>query len=592
MNPHEFEDEPLGKAYDWRLIRRFLAYLRPYRGWVMLAFVLIVLAAAIEVAVPLLLQRSLDDLVSQARTQPPWVWGALFLGTIFLRGILHLSYAWLTNATGQRVLLDLRVSLFRHMLRQPVTFFDRNPTGRLLVRVTNDIENLNELFASGIVELFADLLMLVGVVAVMVWINPVLTLIALSVAPLVAGVLILFRVFARRKYREIRRKIARMNAYLAECIQGMRVVKAFSRQGYCRDRFGAMNDDLCRETIGNVLLHSFIMPAMELLGAILTALILWHGGAMIFEGTMTFGAFLAFWYCARRLVEPLRDLSEKYTILQAAMASSERVFKILDAEPESRAIAAGPRTRTPGAVEFDQVTFSYDGKTPVLQDISFSIRPGGHVALVGATGSGKTTLVNLLLGFYPVSRGSIRVDGRDVRDYDPVELRRRFGMVGQDLFLFSGTIEDNIRLGDSQVPYEQMLAAARAVGLHRFVERFPRGFATDVRERGLALSAGERQLISLARAFCVDSSVVILDEATSYVDMDTDAVVQQAIERVLRNRTAVVVAHRLATIRTLDRILVLHRGRIVEEGSHLSLRGRGGIYSRLCRIQFEAALRT
>jgi ATP-binding cassette subfamily B multidrug efflux pump len=592
VSPHEFEDDPLGKAYDWRLIRRFLGYLRPYLPWVALTFGLIVAAAGLEVAVPILLQRSLDDMVAEAPARPLWFWGALFLGAIFVRGLLHVSYSWLTNSTGQRVLRDLRVSLFRHILRQPVPFFDRNPTGRLLVRVTNDIENLNELFASGIVELFADLLMLTGVLAVMFWISPSLTLIALTVAPLIGGVLILFRVFARRKYREIRRKIARMNAYLAECIQGMRVVKAFARQRYCRDRFGAMNDDLCRETIGNVLLHSFIMPAMELLGAVITALILWHGGARIFEGTMTFGAFLAFWYCARRVIEPLRDLSEKYNILQSAMASSERVFKILDAEPESRAVAAGPRVRTPGAVEFDKVSFSYDGRTPVLQEISFSIPPGGHVALVGATGSGKTTLVHLLLGFYPVTRGSIRVDGRDVRDYDPVDLRRRFGMVGQDLFLFSGSIEENIRLGDRQVPYEQVLASARAVGLHRIVERFPRGFATDVRERGLSLSAGERQLISLARAFCVDSSIVILDEATSYVDMHTDAVVQQAAERVLRSRTAFVVAHRLATIRTLERILVLHRGRIVEDGTHPELRARGGIYSRLCRIQFESAVRT
>ena len=590
MNSHEFEDETLGKAYDWRLVRRFLTYLRPYRGWVALTFVLIGVAAGLELATPLILRDAVDDVAAGFQRVPLEIWAAAFLGVILLRSVFQILYVWLTHTTGQSVIRDLRVRLFRHLLRLPVSFFDRNPTGRLLVRVTNDVENLNELFASGIVEMLADVVIFAGALAILFYLHTPLTLAILCGLPLVIGVLGAFRVLARRKYREIRRKIAKLNAYLAECIQGMRVVKVFARQRYCRDKFGALNEDLCAETIGNVLLHSIIMPAMELIGALITAIILWYGGMRIFEGTLTFGTFVAFWYFARRLIEPLRDLSEKYNILQAAMASSERIFKILDEAPESSLIAAGPRARTPGAIEFRDVSFSYDGVTPVLRNVSFSVPPGGHVALVGATGSGKTTLVNLMLGFYPATSGQIFVDGRDVRDYDPLELRRRFGIVGQDLFLFTGSIEENIRLGDRSIPFEEVLAAARAVSLHRFVERFPKGFGTDVRERGLTLSAGERQLISLARAFCVDSGIILLDEATSYVDMHTDALVQEAAERLLKGRTAVVVAHRLATIRNMDRILVIHRGRIVEDGSHRTLRDQGGIYSRLCRIQFESAV--
>ncbi|HLG42049.1 MAG TPA: ABC transporter transmembrane domain-containing protein, partial [Planctomycetota bacterium] len=422
MNAHEFEDETLGKAYDWGLVRRFLVYLRPYKGWVALTFLLIGISAVLELSTPLILKDAIDDVSAGLKRVPLEVWAAAFLGVILLRAAFQMLYIWLTHSTGQSVIRDLRVRLFRHLLRLPVSFFDRNPTGRLLVRVTNDIENLNELFASGIVEMLADIVLFAGALAVLFYLNTPLTLAILCGIPLIVGVLATFRILARRKYREIRRKIAKLNAYLAECIQGMRVVKVFARQRYCRDKFGALNEDLCGETIGNVILHSIITPAMEIIGALITAIILWYGGMRIFEGTLTFGTFVAFWYFTRRLIEPLRDLSEKYNILQAAMASSERIFKILDEAPESRLTAAGPRLRTPGSIEFRDVSFSYDGVTPVLQNVTFQVPPGGHVALVGATGSGKTTLVNLILGFYPVTSGQVLVDGRDVRDYDPVEL--------------------------------------------------------------------------------------------------------------------------------------------------------------------------
>jgi ABC-type multidrug transport system fused ATPase/permease subunit len=380
----------------------------------------------------------------------------------------------------------------------------------------------------------------------------------------------------------VRRRIARLNAYLAEAIQGMRIIKMFNKQAYVQGKFETYSDEYCKESIGSVFLYSIFLPAIELSSSLLTGLLLWYGGAKILEGTLTFGDFQAFWYCLTKLFHPLRDLSEKYNILQAAMASSERIFKILDteAEPGAGASAAGVR----GEIEFKDVTFSYDGKRNVLEHVSFHIRPGEKLAIVGFTGAGKTTLINLLLRFYEVTQGRILLDGRPIQDYDRRELRRVFGWVSQDVFLFSGTVEENIRVTETSV-------ANRLPELDRFVSRFPKGYQTDVKERGVALSAGERQLISFSRALSVDPRVVVLDEATSYVDMETERVVQDATNRLLENRTAIVIAHRLVTVRDADRIIVLHHGKIVEEGRHGELLARQGVYAKLCRLQFQDAVR-
>jgi ATP-binding cassette subfamily B protein len=592
MHGDFFEDESLGRGYDLRLVKRFLQFIAPYWFLILITFSLIGITTLLELTIPLILKEAVDGLQTDAEAGHLIIWAAMLLGIVLIQSLVAVFRSYLTSRTGQSVIRDLRVKLFRHLLRLPIRFFDRNPTGRLLVRVTNDIENLNELFASGIVQLFADIVTLVGILIMMLHLSPELTLGAFGAAPLIGIILLTFRILARRMYREIRRKIAKVNAYLAECIQGMRVIKMFSRESTCQDKFEDLNEDLCQETVRNARLHSIMQPFMEIIGAFMIAFILWYGGLRIFEGAITFGTFLAFWYCVRRLMEPLRDLSDKYNILQSAMASSERIFKILDSDPESTLVPTGPREHTPGAIEFRNVTFSYDGKHPVLQNVSFKVPPGGHIALVGATGSGKTTLVNLLLGFYRIEDGDILLDGKSVRHYDPRDLRRRFGIVGQDVFLFSGTVQENIRLGDEDIPVERVRRAAESVNLDHIIERLPGGYRTDVRERGLALSAGERQLISLARAFCVDSSVLLLDEATSYVDMETDHLVHEATARLLKGRTAIIVAHRLATVRNMDRILVMHRGRIEEEGAHSDLLKKKGIYERLCRIQFEAAFRS
>jgi ATP-binding cassette subfamily B protein len=578
-----YEEEVLGKAYDARLMRRFLGYLKPHRGLVAISLALVFVGIAGELVGPLLLKGALDGPIANRDPAGLWVWVAAFCGSIVLVGCVEFISTFVTSVAGQRVILDMRGRLFRHLERLPVSFFDKNPVGRLVVRVTNDIENLNELFTSGLVTFVADVVMVSGLIGVMFYISWELTAVSLTIIPLILVIVLVFRKFAREKYRELRRKLARVNAYLSESVQGMRIIKMFSRQPLVEEKFEKINEDFCQETIGSVFLYSLFLPAIELSGALLTGMLLWYGGSRIVEGALTFGAFQAFWYCLTKLFAPLRDLSEKYNILQAAMASSERVFKILDTEPEP---AGGGATleAVRGEIEFRNVTFSYDGARNVLEDVSFRAGPGEKLAIVGFTGAGKTTLINLLLGFYELKQGSILLDGRPIQEYDRSALRRAFGWVGQDVFLFAGTIEDNIRLS-RPISDEQIEAWIRAVHL----DRFPQGRRTDVKERGVALSAGERQLISLARALSFDPRVVVLDEATSYIDMETEHLIQEATDRLLEGRTAVIVAHRLVTVRNADRIVVLHQGRVVEEGRHGELVARGGIYAKLCRLQFQAA---
>lgn len=582
-----FEDEVLGKAYDGRLMRRFLGYVRPHRRMVAAVLAIILAGVGVQVVTPLILRDAIDGPVARGDWDGLLRYAALFLGAILAFSLLELLHIAAASAAGQRIIYDLRLQLFSHLQRLPVSFFDRNPVGRLVVRVTNDVENLNELFTSGLVEVFANVLILAGLLAMMFILSWRLTLVTLGVAPLILGAVVVFRKYARERYREMRRKLAKMSAYLSECIQGMRVIKMFNRQAYCQAKFGRLNEDFTQETVGAVLLYSMFYPFIELISSVLMAVLVWYGGGRILEGSLGFGSFLAFWYCATKLFEPLRDLSEKYNILQAAMASSERIFKILDTPVEPQ---GGQKLEIRGCIEFRNVSFSYDGRRKVLDNVSFTVRPGEKVAIVGFTGAGKTTLISLLTRMYEATEGRILIDGRDIREYDPGTLRRAFGVVSQDVFLFAGTIEENIRLGDRETPFEKVAASARLVNLDRIVAKFPAGFRTDVRERGVAISAGERQLISFARALHYDPRVIILDEATAYVDMETEQLVQDAVFKLISNKTAIIIAHRLATVRTVDRILVLHHGRILEEGSHRELYERGGLYWKLCKIQFAEAV--
>jgi ATP-binding cassette subfamily B protein len=589
MTEH-FDDEALGRDYDPALMRRFLGYVRPYAGTVALAVLLMAARIACELTGPLIFWKAVDGPLAARDPGGLARYGVYFLLAVAGTGLFEFLYSWTTSRVGQDIILDLRMELFAHLQKLSVSFFDRNPVGRLVVRVTSDVENLNELFTSGLVEFAADLLMLFSVVGMMFYTNGKLALVTMGVTPLIFLAILLFRTVARKRYREMRVRIARLNSYLNESVSGMRTIQTFGREQACLDRFRGHNRDHRDSAIAAVFAYSIFYPGIEFLFSLSVALLVWVGGRGILEGTLTFGAFMAFWYYVHKFSMPIREIAEKYNILQAAMASSERVFKILDTPPEvADRPDAAPATELRGEVEFDHVWFSYDGKTPVLEDVSFKVAPGRSLAVVGLTGAGKSTIINLLLRFYDPVRGSVKIDGRDLREYDLRSLRRRLGLVLQDVFLFAGTVADNIRLGEKDIDRARVEEAARAVNADRFVARLPKRLDTDVLERGAALSTGERQLLSFARALAFDPRILVLDEATSSVDGQTERLIQDGLSALMKGRTSLVIAHRLSTIRHADRILVLHRGRIREEGTHAELVANDGLYRKLVRLQAATA---
>ncbi len=582
------EDEDLGRDYDSRLMGRFLTYVRPYAGLVVLAFVLLAARIGCDLAAPLIFKNAVDGPLAAGAFPRLLRFAAWFALVVAGTGLFEFLYSWTTNYVGQNIILDLRMQLFAHLQRLSIAFFDRNPVGRLLVRVTNDVENLNELFTSGLVEFAADLLMLAGAVAMLFYTDWRLALMTMTVLPFILLATILFRNVARRKYREMRTRIARLNSYLNESVNGMRTIQTFGRERTCLERFRGLNAEHRDSTISAIFAYSIFYPGIECLFSLTVAVFVGVGGASILNHTLSVGAFMAFWYYIHKFSMPIREIAEKYNILQAAMASSERVFKILDTPPEIRnKPGAEPAPELRGEVAFQDVSFSYDGKTPVLQNLSFRIEPGKSLAIVGLTGAGKSTIINLLLRFYDPVGGSVTIDGRDLRDYDLASLRRRLGLVLQDVFLFAGSIEENIRLGERTIDRARVEASARAVNADRFIARMPKGLESDVLERGAALSTGERQLLSFARALAFDPRILVLDEATSSVDGQTERLIQEGLLRLMKGRTSLVIAHRLSTIQHADRILVLHRGRVREEGTHEELVKQDGMYQKLYRLQFH-----
>ena len=604
MKQHH-EEEILGKAYDARLMKRLLAYLRPYKPLVALSFLAILLHSGLQAVGPFLTKVAIDRYLAATARQPTFLdaWlsphaaaglaqvAALYLLTLLVSFAVDFLQTYSMQLAGQKVMFDLRMQIFGHLQKLHAGFFDRNPVGRLVTRLTTDVDALNEMFSSGVIAVFGDFFTLAAIVGVMVSFHAPLALVSFSVLPLIALATALFRRRVRDSYRRIRTAIARINAYLQEHITGMAVVQLFNREQKSFEEFDEVNRRHMRAFKDSVFAHSLFYPTIEVLSATAIALILWYGGLRVMGGTLTLGVVVAFIQYAQRFYRPIQDLSEKYNILQGAMASSERIFKLLDTPPEIVSPAAPARLESPrGRIEFRDVWFAYkNGAEPewVLKDVSFTIEPDETIAIVGHTGAGKTTMMNLLLRFYDPQRGQILLDGVDLRDADLKELRRMFGVVLQDPFLFSGTVERNIRLGSDHLERADLEEAAEEVNLADFIRALPGGFDEEVRERGATLSTGQKQLISFARALAHRPRILVLDEATSSVDTETEFRVRDALGRMVEGRTSIIIAHRLSTVQSADRILVMHKGRLRESGTHQELLAARGIYWKLYQLQYK-----
>ena len=645
------EEEIIGKAYDSRLMKRLLTYLRPYRWQVAISLVSIMLRAILDVLGPVLTAIAIDKYLTHGAlaakvmgTQftEPWSGrnpltyltrlldpilspeplvgiaqiAGIYVALVVFGFFLEYAQTYFMQWTGQQVMFDLRSQLFRHLQHMHIGFFDKNPVGRLVTRVTTDVDALNEMFTAGVVSIFEDIFVLVGIGAVLLMMNARLALITLLVLPLIFWATMIFRKYARDSYRRIRTAIARINSYLQEHVSGMVVLQLFNREKAAYDKFERVNASHMDAFKDAIMAHAIYYPVVEILSSTAIACVIWFGGGEVVRGVATIGILQAFIQYSQRFFRPIQDLSEKYNILQSAMASAERIFKLLDTQTEVVAPAEPKIVDGPGRMEFDHVWFAYrnvpqpdpnqaeskngnsvvhihDSKPGepdwVLCDVSFTIEPGETVAIVGHTGAGKTTILSLLMRFYDVQQGAIRIDGVDIREMELTALRRRFGMVLQDPFLFSGTIEQNIRLGTSGIDDATIEKAATEVNVIDFIRTLPNQFKEEVRERGSTLSTGQKQLISFARALAHEPKILILDEATSSVDTETEFRVRDALSRMIgaEGRTSIVVAHRLSTIQRSDKIIVMHKGRVREMGSHQQLLTQRGIYWKLYQLQYR-----
>ncbi|HET9838427.1 MAG TPA: ABC transporter ATP-binding protein [Candidatus Angelobacter sp.] len=670
------EEEVLGKAYDSRLMKRLLGYLRPYKWQVAVALVSIILKAGADVLGPFLTKTAIDKylanssrhtLLDRFLSSQPLVGiaelGAAYLALLLISFGLEYTQTYLMLWTGQKVMFDFRSQIFRHLQRMHIGFYDKNPVGRLVTRVTSDVDALNEMFTSGVVAIFEDIFVLVGIIAIMLGMSWWLALITFSVLPLIFWATMVFRKSVRDSYRRIRTAIARINAYLQEHVTGMVVLQLFNREKRAYSKFDRVNAQHMDAYKDAIMAYALYYPVVEILSSVAIAMVIWFGGLGSLRNAVTIGTLTAFMQYAQRFFRPIQDLSDKYNILQSAMASSERVFKLLDTPVEITSPAAPLQATGAGRIEFDHVWFAYrkieapsptDASSPangrsadvgslvsalgengqpataaeaaaassaissgtngqpyepapgsasaqpalneqsaadnhdwVLRDVSFTIEPGETIAIVGHTGAGKTTIISLLMRFYDIQRGAIRLDGVDIRQLELTELRRRFGVVLQDPFLFSGTVEQNIRLGSAWITDEQIATAAENVNIADFIRSLPEGFRAPVLERGSTMSTGQKQLISFARALAHDPKILVLDEATSSVDTETEIRVREALSRMVEGRTSVIIAHRLSTIQRADKIIVMHKGQVREIGSHQELLSQRGIYWKLYQLQYK-----
>jgi ATP-binding cassette subfamily B protein len=593
---HRDEDEVVGRAYDARLMRRLWAVTRPHRRLVTLSLALFPLAAGVELLQPYLIKVAIDDHILKGDWAGVGRMAAIFLASLLVLYVLRAAQAYVMQLTGQRVMYDLRNAIFAHLQRQDAAFFDRQPVGRLMTRVINDVEAINELFVSGVVVVIGDAVMLSGVVVLMLGLNWRLALVTFALVPVLAVAAGFFRLKARAAYRRVRSQLARLNAFLQESIQGVTVIQLFAREREEGRLFAERNDGLRAGQFRSTLFETSLYASVEAIGSAAVALLVWSGGGQVVTGALTFGGLVAFLEYTSRFFLPIRDLGAKYTVMQAAMVSAERIFGLLDTQPAivglapgravapERVDAPGPASSGAPAVEFRNVWFAYEGERWVLRDCSFTIAPGETVALVGPTGEGKTTIARLLIRAFDVSRGQVLVDGVDVREWELTTLRRHVGLIPQEVFLFTGRVRDNLAAAGDAAAAERLEAAVATAHAGPLVAALPRGLDEDVRERGANLSQGQRQLLAIARALIYNPRVLVLDEATSSVDAESEALIRAGLRELSRGRASLIIAHRLATVLSADRILVLHKGRIRESGRHADLLAAGGVYARLHEV--------
>ncbi|MFN5058747.1 MAG: ABC transporter ATP-binding protein [Chloroflexota bacterium] len=588
-----YDDEILGKAYDGRLVRRLLGFVWPYKWALTGAIGLMVGSAVMELVPPYLIRTAIDGPIAEGNIEGIWPIFLLYVVTLLASFGFRYAQTYVIQSMSQSVIIDIRMTIFRHVQKMSLKFFDHNPVGRLLTRITNDVDALNEFITQGTVALLGDLVRLVFIIATMLILSWQLALVSFIMFPVVIISTIIFQKIMRATYREMRQRLARINAYLNEQITGVLVTQLFGREGRSREFFSEISSDYLKSQFKSNNTFAVFFPTVHLTGVTATAVLLWLGGQLVLNDTTTIGLLVAFTLYTEQAFGPIRQLAERYNTLQSAMASSERIFRVLDT-PEDIADPAAPKqlpSPVRGEIVFDNVIFGYNPEEPVLKGVSFTIPAGQAVAVVGATGAGKTSLVSLMARFYEIQKGSIRLDGVDIREITQHDLRKHVGAVPQDPTCFSGSIAQNIRLHDDTITDERIRWAADISGAASFINKLPGQFEYEVRERGSNLSVGQRQLLAFARAMAFNPEVLlILDEATSSVDTETEAVMQQAVQRLLKGRTSVVIAHRLSTIRYVDRILVLHRGILVEDGTHEELLALNGYYARLYKLQYAEQL--
>ncbi len=587
-NDYRSEEEVLGKAYDSKLMKRLLGYIKPYRKYVIFAILMNIIVASLIPLRPYLTKVAVDDYITKSDYHGLLIISLILLLILLFQAVIQYFLTYFTQYLGQKTLYDLRTQLFKHTQKLALRFFDRTPIGRIVTRTTNDVEALSELFSSGIVMIFSDIFNIVWILAFMFYMDVRLALVTLSVFPVLIYGTFLFRKKARESYRDVRLHLARLNSYMQEHVTGINVVQIFRKEKDELKRFLSINSDYRGANIKSVLYYALFYPGVEILSSIAIGLIIWYGGGEVIHSTLTIGTIFAFLQFTEMFFRPIRDLSEKYNIMQTAMASSERIFKLLD----NKTFIKNPESpvkieKVKGEIEFRDVCFAYNDDEYVLKNISFRINPGETVAIVGHTGAGKTSIINILSRFYDIQKGSILLDGTDISTIDKRELRKYISIVLQDVFLFSGTIKSNINMNNDNIPFEKITGAAEIVGADKFINLLPKKFDEEVKERGSTLSVGQKQLLSFARALAYDPKILVLDEATSSIDTETEIMIQRAIEKLLVGRTAIVIAHRLSTIQSADKIIVMHKGEIRETGNHQELLAKRGIYYKLYQLQYK-----